>query len=110
MDAGVTPGFGSTGQSRQYGPRVSADGANADREVGDALRAARVRAGLTIVEVADRIKVRPAIVDAIELGKGHHLLPRVYVRGHVQGLARALGVDADALLDRLATTDADNVV
>ena len=72
-----------------------------DRAVGAVLGAARLNAGLTLTELAERVKVRPSIIDAIERGEGDLLLPRVYVRGHVQALAGILGLDAAALVDRL---------
>ncbi len=68
--------------------------------VGEQLRAAREGRGLTVVDVAKMLKLSPSQVEALELDdwKG---LPKTIIRGFVRNYARALHLDADALMAAL---------
>ncbi|HOB40494.1 MAG: helix-turn-helix domain-containing protein [Limnochordia bacterium] len=61
--------------------------------VGSLLEKARVEQGLTIEELAERTKIRPQFLQAIE-EEQYHLLPdQAYVRPFIRTYARALGVE-----------------
>lgn len=60
---------------------------------GSLLEKARVEQGLTIEELAERTKIRPQFLQAIE-EEQYHLLPdQAYVRPFIRTYARALGVE-----------------
>lgn len=66
--------------------------------VGRALQKARIDARLTVEEVSTSTRVRVPIVHAIEDDDFARCGGDVYARGHVRTLARAIGLDADALV------------
>ncbi|NGO68776.1 RodZ domain-containing protein [Streptomyces boncukensis] len=66
--------------------------------VGRALQQARVDARLTVDEVSTSTRVRVPIVQAIEQDDFSRCGGDVYARGHIRTLARAVGLDADALV------------
>ncbi|WP_328493609.1 DUF4115 domain-containing protein [Streptomyces sp. NBC_00414] len=68
--------------------------------VGDALRQARIAAGLTVDDVSNATRVRIAIVHAIEQDDFGPCGGDVYARGHIKTLARAVDLDPVPLLDR----------
>ncbi|MFE9687582.1 helix-turn-helix domain-containing protein [Streptomyces sp. NPDC002701] len=73
--------------------------------VGDALRQARIAAGLTVDDVSNATRVRIAIVHAIEQDDFGPCGGDVYARGHIKTLARAVELDPVPLL---AAYDADH--
>ncbi|MGW0547996.1 helix-turn-helix domain-containing protein [Streptomyces altiplanensis] len=66
--------------------------------IGRALQQARVAAGLTVDEVSGSTRVRVPIVHAIEQDDFSRCGGDVYARGHIRMLARAVGLDPDALV------------
>ncbi|WP_138897098.1 helix-turn-helix domain-containing protein [Streptomyces chryseus] len=66
--------------------------------IGRALQQARVDAGLTVDEVSGSTRVRIPIVHAIEQDDFSRCGGDVYARGHIRTLARAVGLDPDALV------------
>lgn len=68
--------------------------------IGASLRAAREAAGLTLADVAERTKVRPGILTAIEADDHDHLPALTYTLGFVKAYARTIGIDPDAAADR----------
>jgi cytoskeleton protein RodZ len=68
---------------------------------GDALRAAREAAGLSIEAVAQHLKLAPRQVAALENGSYGELPGRTFVRGFARNYARLLNLDADALVAAL---------
>lgn len=69
--------------------------------VGEQLRAAREKQGLTISQVADRTKLRADHVRALEEGDYDVFAAPVYVRGFVRSYAGVLKVNATPLLREL---------
>ncbi|WP_024303680.1 RodZ domain-containing protein [Pseudogulbenkiania sp. MAI-1] len=69
--------------------------------VGATLKAAREAAGLSLGEVADRLKLSLKQLEAIESDRFEALPGPAFVRGFVRNYARFLGVDAVPLLARL---------
>ncbi|MFE9386997.1 helix-turn-helix domain-containing protein [Streptomyces sp. NPDC007025] len=66
--------------------------------VGRALQQARIDARLTVEEVSTATRVRVPIVQAIEQDDYSRCGGDVYARGHLRTLARAVGLDGDALV------------
>ncbi|MFI9201665.1 helix-turn-helix domain-containing protein [Streptomyces sp. NPDC053048] len=66
--------------------------------VGRSLQQARINAGLTVDEVSSTTRVRVPIVHAIEQDDFTRCGGRVYARGHIRTLARAVGVDPAPLV------------
>jgi cytoskeleton protein RodZ len=75
--------------------------------VSDSLRGRRIECGLEIEYVAQILKIRPAVLIAIENGKFHELPGPAYAVGFVRSYATYLGLDAEALVVRFKTETAE---
>ena len=75
-----------------------ADGDEHRPSVGRALQQARIDARLTVDEISTSTRVRVPIVHSIEQDDFSRCGGDVYARGHIRTLARAVGLDADALV------------
>ena len=60
------------------------------------LRHARERLGLSLRDVADRTRIRMAILEAIENDDVDRLPPPIFTRGFVKAYAREVGLDPQA--------------
>lgn len=69
-----------------------------DPVVGPELAAARTRLGLTVDQLAERTRIRPHVIESIEVDDFVPCGGDFYARGHLRTLARVLGVDAAPLL------------
>ncbi|WP_211349232.1 helix-turn-helix domain-containing protein [Nocardioides litoris] len=69
-----------------------------DPVVGPVLQAARTRLGLGVDQLAERTRIRPHVIESIELDDFGPCGGDFYARGHLRTLARVLGVDAAPLL------------
>jgi cytoskeleton protein RodZ len=69
-----------------------------DPVVGPELAAARTRLGLSVDQLADRTRIRPHVIESIEVDDFVPCGGDFYARGHLRTLARVLGVDAAPLL------------
>jgi hypothetical protein len=69
-----------------------------DPIIGPELAAARTRLGLTVDELADRTRIRPHVIESIEVDDFAPCGGDFYARGHLRTLARVLGKDAGPLL------------
>jgi len=78
-----------------------ANGQSAGLGVGSALKAARERAGMSLGEVADRLKLSIRQLEAIEHDDFQQLPGATFVRGFVRNYARFLRVDPEPLMARL---------
>ena len=78
-----------------------------DPVIGPELAAARIRVGLSVDELAERTRIRPHVIESIEVDDFAPCGGDFYARGHLRTLARVLGKDAAPLLeqfdDRYAT-------
>jgi len=70
----------------------------ADPVIGPQLAAARERVGLSVDQLADRTRIRPHVIESIEVDDFAPCGGDFYARGHLRTLARVLGVDAAPLL------------
>jgi len=79
----------------------------ADPIIGPELAAARTRIGLSVDQLAERTRIRPHVIEAIEVDDFGPCGGDFYARGHLRTLARVLGVDAAPLLEHYGATYAD---
>ncbi|MCW2766778.1 MAG: helix-turn-helix protein [Nocardioides sp.] len=70
----------------------------ADPVIGPQLCAARTRIALTVDQLAERTRIRPHVIEAIEVDDFAPCGGDFYARGHVRTLARVLGIEAAPLL------------
>src|SRR6185436_13760110 len=66
--------------------------------IGPAFAAARSTLGLTVDQLAERTRIRPHVIESIEVDDFVPCGGDFYARGHIRTLARILGVDAAPLL------------
>ncbi len=69
-----------------------------DPVIGPELAAARTRVGLSVDELADRTRIRPHVIESIEVDDFTPCGGDFYARGHIRTLARVLGKDAEPML------------
>ena len=67
--------------------------------IGDALRSARERRGLTLADVEAQTKIRGKYLRALEAEEWDVLPSPAYVKGFLRTYARLVAIDADALVD-----------
>ena len=68
--------------------------------IGEEIRAARKGADLTIAEVANRAKLRSAVLEAIENDDFSLCGGDTYARGHLKVIAGILKIDSVSLLEK----------
>jgi len=78
-----------------------------DPVIGPDLAAARTRCGLTVDQLAERTRIRPHVIESIEVDDFAPCGGDFYSRGHLRTLARVLGVDAAPLLSTYEERYAD---
>jgi cytoskeletal protein RodZ len=71
-----------------------------DPVIGPQLAAARNRVGLSVDELAERTRIRPHVIEAIEVDDFAPCGGDFYARGHLRTLARVLGQDAGPLVEK----------
>lgn len=69
-------------------------------DIGAALKAAREFRGLSLEEVADSTRIRRSYLAAIEEMRLEDLPSRPFTIGYVRAYAKALGMDAEAAVER----------
>lgn len=69
-----------------------------DPVIGPEIAAARTRLGLSVDQLADRTRIRPHVIESIEVDDFEPCGGDFYARGHLRTLARILGTDAAPLL------------
>ncbi|WP_341241685.1 helix-turn-helix domain-containing protein [uncultured Nocardioides sp.] len=69
-----------------------------DPVIGPELAAARTRLGLSVDQLADRTRIRPHVIESIEVDDFAPCGGDFYARGHLRTLARVLGTDVTPLL------------
>lgn len=83
---------------------MSDTGATPRSALGARLRTARERAGLTLLQAAERLHVDPRIIEAIETGDLEALGAAVYARGHIRRYAELVGESVTELHDLYAAS------
>ena len=69
-----------------------------DPVIGPELAAARTRLALTVDQLAGRTRIRPHVIESIEVDDFAPCGGDFYARGHLRTLARVLGIDVAPLL------------
>jgi hypothetical protein len=69
-----------------------------DPVIGPQLMAARTRIGLSVDQLAERTRIRPHVIESIEVDDFAPCGGDFYARGHLRTLARVLGVESGPLL------------
>ncbi|MGW4896853.1 helix-turn-helix domain-containing protein [Kitasatospora sp. NPDC004240] len=101
MTIGKSPDREDRGASaRPSGDEPVAEQAADAVSIGRTLSTARIDAGLTVDQVSTSTRVRVPIVHAIEEDDFERCGGDFYARGHIRSIARAVGVDGDALVAR----------
>ena len=77
--------------------------------VGASLRLAREAQGLSLDQAAGRLRLMVRQLSAMEADDFAALGQPVFARGFVRNYARMLGLDAEALVSRLANTDQEEL-
>ncbi|UNX56570.1 helix-turn-helix domain-containing protein (plasmid) [Georgenia sp. TF02-10] len=70
----------------------------AEPVIGPQLEAARERLRLTVDQLSERTRIRPHVIEAIEVDDFGPCGGDFYARGHLRTLSRVLGVDAGPLV------------
>jgi Helix-turn-helix domain len=69
-----------------------------DPVIGPELAGARERLGLTVDQLAERTRIRPHVIEALEIDDFSACGGDFYARGHLRTLARVLGLEVAPLL------------
>jgi len=91
-----------TSRRRLHLREVRSDQAGYDG-IGVEMRAARVRAGAELSDIAQKLRISQAYLEAIENGRFDELPGHVYVFGFLKTYARFLDLDEDIVVDRFRT-------
>jgi transcriptional regulator with XRE-family HTH domain len=67
--------------------------------IGAALTEARQRAGLTVAQVSERTRIRESVIRGIERDNYSGCGGDFYARGHIRGIAKAVGADPGPLIE-----------
>jgi cytoskeletal protein RodZ len=78
--------------------------------IGSRIAAARARVRLSVDDLADRTRIRPHVIEAIEADDFSVCGGDVYARGHLRVLARILGIDPTPLITEYDARYADDPV
>lgn len=66
--------------------------------VGAQIKQARIAAGLSVADVAAKVRLRNSVLVAIEIDNFNPCGGEVYARGHVRSIATVLGMNVDELM------------
>lgn len=75
------------------------------RGIGERLRQARIRTGLTPSEVGSQLKMPTYSIEALEREDWARIGAPVFIRGQLRSYARLLGLPADAIVESLSMQD-----
>src|SRR5690606_16764920 len=68
--------------------------------IGEQLRRARDKRGLSVEELARSLKLESRIIEKLESEAFEELPPPAFVRGYLRAIAKEFGMDSTALLER----------
>ena len=72
------------------------------RGIGERLRQARIRAGLSPSDVASQLKMPTHVIESLEREDWVRLGAPVFIRGQIKSYARLLGLPADLIADNVS--------
>lgn len=90
-------------------PKRSHREGHTELRVGEILRRARVRAGLSFEEVERNIHIRAAHLQTIEDGQFQNLPGRIYALGFIKSYADFLGLDGDKVVSLVKRQSAKRI-
>ncbi|WP_157488737.1 helix-turn-helix domain-containing protein [Pseudofrankia sp. DC12] len=96
------PGPSPDGPAAQPVTDPSSGGADPAASPGARLTAARVAAGMSVDEVSARTRIRATLIRQMEADDFAAVGGAVYARGHIRGIARALGADPEPIVAAFA--------
>ena len=67
------------------------------KEIGEILKEARQKKGLTTDKIYKAIRIQPTLIEALEQGTADSILSRVYIISFLKKYASLLNLDGDAL-------------
>lgn len=68
--------------------------------VGDTLKHHRLEKNLSVTQVAERLRLDPRVIEALERNDYSSLPAALYVRGYLRSYSRLLNIDAEAVIAR----------
>ena len=72
------------------------------REIGELLKNARTKKGLTIEKAYKKTRIHPGILRALEEGRVENLLNKIYIKGFLKKYSEFLGLDKDFIVREYA--------
>lgn len=72
------------------------------RGIGERLRQARTRAGMSLSEVATQLKMPMHVIEALECEDWARIGAPVFIQGRIRSYARLLGLPADVIADNIS--------
>ena len=97
----ATAGRFSFGEQLAMTPSETGMPENA-RGIGERLRQARIRAGLSPSDVASQLKMPTHVIESLEREDWVRLGAPVFIRGQIKSYARLLGLPADVIADNVS--------
>ena len=89
---------------------VAVEDAPSGSQIGEKLRAARERRGLSREQIADALHLDESVISALEQGRFDSLGAPVYVRGHLKAYGQLLGLAAEEFLGSYPDAEPKTVV
>src|SRR5688572_123590 len=86
-------------------PGPAAEAPALARTIGERLRAARERSGLSIAAAAEKLHLDPKVIEALEADRFAEVGASVYVRGHLRRYADFLGEPGAELVAMYGTRE-----
>lgn len=74
---------------------------SSEASVGQQLRRAREKLGLSVSDIADQQHLRPSVIQSIEEGDYSKIDTELFLKGYVRTYARQVKLDADAVIATL---------
>jgi len=67
-------------------------------DVGNILEKRRIEVGLSIEQIAQKLKIEPEIISLIEDGNIQHIIQKIYYQGLVSNYAKIIGLKDDKIM------------
>ncbi len=90
--------------------QVAQERADHLRRLGEQIQRARLARSMSLLELHSKTLVPMHQIQALEAGHGAHLPEDIYLRGFIQRIGNALGMDSPSLLASLPTPDPEKAI
>ncbi len=74
-------------------------------DLGPALKAARLKSGITLEQMADTLCLTKANVESLEANKFEDFSARLYILGHIRSYCHEVGVDSQPYVDTFLSSN-----